>query len=301
MHQISHKCDKYHGFPQFPKIPLRHKTIYMKKILLAFDGRHFSRGAFEFASGLNKLQHILLTGVFLPQIDYANLWSYASAAGGPTFIPLLEDEDSESVQQNIERFKNLCKLHRIEYRLHKDFYDFALPELKRETRYADLAILSSESFYRHVGIGMPNEYLKEALHSAECPIVVVPEKYDFPKTNILAFDGSKSSVFAIKQFVYLFPELCKNETLLVYADDKETDVPESTSIEELAARHFSSLTIMKLKVDPRKYFASWISERQSAILVSGAFGRSSLSQSFKKSFVSDIIRDHRLPIFITHR
>ena len=39
----------------------------MKKILIAFDGTHFSDGAFEFARRVNELQPILLTGVFLPQ------------------------------------------------------------------------------------------------------------------------------------------------------------------------------------------------------------------------------------------
>ena len=29
------------------------------------------------------------------------------------------------------------------------------------------------------------------------------------------------SVFAIKAFTYVFPELAKNKTLLVYTDDKE--------------------------------------------------------------------------------
>jgi hypothetical protein len=272
----------------------------MKKILLAFDGSHFSEGVFEFARGLNELQRILLIGVFVPQLDYANLWSYASAAGGPTYIPLLEDEDSQAVQKNIERFEQLCKYNNIDYRVHKDFFDFALPELRKETRFADLVILSSETFYRHAGIGEPNEYLKEALHSAECPILLVPEKYDFPKSNILSFDGSESSVFAIKQFAYLFPELCSNETLLVYADDGDKPIPDSTLIQELAARHFSNLSLFKLTVDPKKYFAAWISDRKSAILVSGAFGRSATSQLFKKSFVSDVVKDHRLPVFITH-
>ena len=273
----------------------------MKKVLLAFDGSHFSEGAFNFARGLNELQPVLLTGLFVPQINYANLWSYANAAGGPSFIPLLEDQDSEVIQENIERFEKLCKQNSIEYRVHKEFFDFALPQLRKETRFADLAILSSETFYQNVGIGMPNEYLKDVLHSAECAIVVVPEKYEFPKTNILAFDGSESSVFAIKQFVYLFPELCNNETLLVYADEAGNPFPESTSMEELATRHFANLTFFKLGVEPREHFASWISDSKSAILVSGSFGRSSLSQLLKRSFVFDVIRDHRLPVFITHR
>ena len=37
----------------------------MKKVVIAFDGNHFSEGAFEFVRRLNELQPILLTGVFL--------------------------------------------------------------------------------------------------------------------------------------------------------------------------------------------------------------------------------------------
>lgn len=273
----------------------------MKKILLAFDGSHFSEGAFEFARSLNEMQPILLLGVFIPQVNYANLWSYAGAASGPLFIPLVEEEESEIVHSNIARFERLCQKNNIDYRVHKDFFDFALPELKKETRFADLAILSSQSFYKNLGTGMPNDYLKETLHAAECPVLVVPEVFSFPESNILAFDGSESSVYAIKQFAYLFPELSNNKTLLVYADEEERAFPQKVYIEELVARHFPDLTLFKLDIDPKRYFASWIREKKSAILVSGAYGRSSLSQLFKRSFVSDVISDHQLPVFITHR
>ena len=67
----------------------------MRKILLAFDGTNFSRGAFDFARRMNLHSPILLTGVFLPQVNYANLWSYAgTAAVAPMFIPMVEDEDA---------------------------------------------------------------------------------------------------------------------------------------------------------------------------------------------------------------
>jgi hypothetical protein len=275
--------------------------FYMKKILLPFDGSHFSEGAFEFARSLNEMEPILLLGVFIPQVNYANLWSYASAGSGPLLVPLVEEEESETVHNNIERFEKLCQKNNIDYRVHKDFFDFALPELKKETRFADIAILSSESFYKNLGTGVPNEYLKEILHSAECPVLVVPEKFNFPESNILAFDGSESSVYAIKQFAYLFPELSNNRTLLVYADEEEKAFPQKIYIEELAARHFSNLTLFKLDMNPKKYFTSWIREKKSAILVCGAYGRASVSQLFKRSFVSDVISDHQLPLFITHR
>lgn len=274
----------------------------MKKILLAFDGRHFSEGAFAFAKNLNKKQRILLTGVFLPQVDYANLWSYADGVSGPLFIPLVEGEESEAIQKNINRFEQLCKENDIDYRVHKDFFDFALPELKNETRFADLVILGSESFYQNLASDKPNEYLKDALHATECPVLVVPETYEFPVSNILAYDGSESSVYAIKQFTYLFPEFKMHKTLLVTVKEEGSDhLPEEQNITELVTRHFPNLMVKTLDINPKKYFATWMSEQKGAILVTGSFGRSFFSQLFKRSFVSEVIKDHKLPVFIAHR
>ena len=274
----------------------------MRKILLVFDGINFSEGAFDFARRLNEINSILVAGVFVPQVDFANLWSYAPASSGAVTIPLIEDEESKEIEKNIRRFKQLCEKNQIEYRVHKDFYDFALPELKRESRFADLIIIGSEKFYANIGVSGPNDYIKDALHDAECPVLIVPEKFNFPESNILSYDGSESSVFAIKQFAYLFPEFVKNPTLLVYAkNEREEEIPSVEFIEELAARHFPDLEIMKLHFEPKEYFSAWINEKKNAILVSGSFGRSSVSRVFKKSFIKDVVKNHRLPIFITHQ
>jgi nucleotide-binding universal stress UspA family protein len=275
----------------------------MKKILLAFDGTNFSEGAFNFASALNEVQPILLIGAFLPQTDYAGLWTYAGGGmAGSIALPLAEDEDAEAVAKNIERFELLCKKNNIDYRVHKNFVDFALPELIKETRFADILIIGSESFYKYSGTENLNDNLKDALREVECPVIVVPEKFDFPKNNILAYDGSESSAYAIKQFAYLFPELAANTTILIYASEKsDKEIPDTAYIEELAARHYNDLTITKLALNPKKYLATWISEEKKPILVSGSFGRKGIGGLFHKSFVSDVIREHNIPVFIAHQ
>jgi hypothetical protein len=274
----------------------------MKKILIAFDGIHFSESAFEFAKSLNELSPILLTGVFLPQISYANIWSYADGMGGPLFVPTLEDDDTEKIEKNMERFATLCQKNQIEYRVRKDFSDLALPELKKESRFADLLLISGETFYENMGTGDPNTYLKDALHGMECSAIIVPNSFLFPTSNILSYDGSDSSVFAIKQFAYLFPELSENQTALVYvASNDEKKLPNEPYIEELAARHFKDLTITTMDIDPKKYFSTWIADKKTAILISGAFGRSSISNLFKKSFIYEVLKKHEIPVFVSHR
>jgi nucleotide-binding universal stress UspA family protein len=275
----------------------------MRKILLAFDGTNFSRGAFDFARRMNLHSPILLTGVFLPQINYANMWSYAGAAAmTPVFIPMVEDEETVAIEKNIAKFEALCDRNMIECRVHRDFTDFALPALIKETRFADLLIIGSESFYENLGLSELNESVKDALHGSKCPVLVVPEKFEFPQSNILAYDGSDDSVFAMKQFAYLCPELCNNNSLLIYArEDPDKEIPDQHYIEELAVRHFSKLSLLKLEINPRQFFTKWMAKQRGAILVSGAFNRSIFSVMFKKSFVTDVIRDHKLPVFVAHR
>lgn len=275
----------------------------MKKILLVVDGTNYSKGAFEFVSRLNERESVLVTGVFAPQLDYANLWSYAAAAGsGAVYVPLLEEEENDEVAANIARFENQCLKNNIRYRVHKDFYDFALPELKRESRFADVMVLSGELFYKAIITANQFDYMKTVLHQSECPVVVVPENLRFPSSNILAYDGSEEAVFALKQFAYIFPELAKNKTLLVYAEEEEaSDFPSKNHIVELATQHFPDLTFYKLEMNPKRYFATWMAEQKSSILISGSFSRSAFSQAFSKSFVADIISEHQVPVFVAHK
>lgn len=274
----------------------------MRKVLLPFDGFHFSEGAYQYARYLNEKEAILLTGVFLPQMSYANLWTYADGVGAPVFVPVLEEDDKELIDENIKKFETHCNHDHIEFRVRKEFEDLALPELRKESRFADLMIVGGEHFYEGMGAGSPSSYLRETLHEMECCVLVVPEKFVEPHVNILTYDGSASSVFAIKQFAFLMPSLTQNPTLLIYATTAEgKSIPFEPYIEELAARHFSDLTISRIELDAKKYFNTWVSDKKNSLIVAGAFGRSSLSRFIKKSFVNDILIFQQLPVFIGHK
>lgn len=275
----------------------------MKKVLLALDCTKFSEGAFEFARRMNQNEKILLTGAFLPHINFSTLWSYVNAVEGAAVLAEPEGEDREAAENNIAHFEILCRRFDIAYTVHRQFFDFALPEFKKETRFADLVILSSENFFGMPGTAESGDYLKNALHEAESPVVIVPEKFSYPQTNILAYDGSASSVFAIKQFAYLFPEFCDNKTWLITIGRNDKDgIPNEENIEELAGQHFSYISLLKLDMGNDETLADWIdTEKVKPILVAGSFGRSQLSRIMKKSFVTELIAQHKYPVFISHK
>ncbi|MBO9562663.1 MAG: universal stress protein [Niastella sp.] len=275
----------------------------MKKVLVAFDIAHFSPGAMEFIAGLNRLETLSLTGVFLPQVEYSALWSKSAGAfSGPLFVPLAEEEEAAQAHAHIHQFESFCQEHHIRYSVNKDFFDFTLNDFKEETKFADLLVIGSELFYKGANFSTLNDYLQDVLSQSACPVILVPERFEFPKTNILAYDGSEASIYAIKQFAYLFPGLCERKTLVVYVDeDADVSMPAEKKLKDLVCRHYDQCAYLTLHLDARKYLGTWISEQQGGILVSGAFGRSAVSRLFKPSFVQDLITEHQLPIFIAHR
>lgn len=79
------------------------------------------------------------------------------------------------------------------------------------------------------------------------PVLIVPQKFYYPENIILAYDGSESSLYAIKQFAYIFPEFCNTNITVVFAA-KENDraMPDELLIHEFAARHFNDLNFLNL-------------------------------------------------------
>ncbi|NLR57493.1 universal stress protein [Chitinophaga polysaccharea] len=272
----------------------------MKKVLLAMDGAHFSRGAFEFAYKLNDITPLLLIGTFLPKMDFSPSWNEALLSGS-VFEPTLEGYSDELVKENIALFEKECVRKHIEYRVHKVTYYASLQDLRKETRFADLLILGSEKFYENRGTETPNEYLKMALHSAECPVLLIPEHSYFPENIVLAYDGSEQATFAIKSFCNLMPELSGKNAILVYAVNNENaEIPDMQLVEELVARHFVNLTIHTLKGASPKHFDAWIAGIEKPMLVCGSYSRTTLSELFRKSFATEVITGHGMPVFIAH-
>lgn len=271
----------------------------MKKIVIAFDGLNYSEGALNFALELHRKSPVFVTGVFIPEAYFANLWSYSVGVPGGIVLPF-EEEESKELQQSEKRFAAFCEKNGMPFARHREYADFSIQTLVRETRYADLLVIGSEKFYQVMGTEL-NEYLKETLRETECPVVIVPEKFSFPQKQVLAFDGGASSVYAIKQFAYLFPELTSRETLVVYLNEKNSEIPDRERMDELLRQHFLQYSILSLPIDADKFFNTWMQEQEKPFLISGAFGRSAFSRAMRKSFVTDVLKEHRFPVFIAHR
>ncbi|MBK7122466.1 MAG: hypothetical protein IPH68_06395 [Chitinophagaceae bacterium] len=274
----------------------------MKKLIIALDGQHFPKGAFEFVKEINVETKVLLAGVFLSPFDYSKVLAYTGMEG-MALMPewLMKNDDDVLVNKNISLFKEACTAEGIDYRIHKDNILMAISSLIEETRFADALLVSSELFYENVSKQQPNFYLEEVLKKAECPVLLVPENYTAPGQVILTYDGNESSVFAIKQFAYVFPELAKKETVLLSIIGQEDELPEYSMITELVSKHYPNLKIQPLHLKHKKDFTEWMTGKPGSYIVMGAFSRSIFSHLFKKSFAAEVIQEIKMPIFIAHK
>jgi nucleotide-binding universal stress UspA family protein len=274
----------------------------MKKIILALDGEHFPKGAFELAAFLNQKEAVLVTGVFLSPIDVSKIVAYTGLEAVPLMPSLTDGDYSEQVQQNIDLFRNKCVAEGMEFRIHNDSDNLPLASLIKESRFADLLFVSRESFFSNISKEQPNEYMQELLKKTECPVVVVPENFKAPEKVIVLYDGEASSAFALKQFAYLFPSFSNLPvTLTEVTASPNENLPDQDAVAELAARHFSDLTLNEVAMENKKYFTTWLSEHEKTWVVMGAYGRSLLSTLFKKSFADEVIKNVELPLFIAHK
>jgi hypothetical protein len=292
-------ADPGHCIREVLRIFLQKKD--MKKVLVIFDGAHFPSSTLDFALEMNRNEPILLTGIFLPSVDYAEAMRYLYY--GNALVPLYLEEyedDAVSIKKNMEHFEAFCKQHHIRYRIHGNIRKGIVKELQHQTRYADVMVISSMHFYENLGEMMQEDYLDGTLHKTECPIILLPGAYSKPDNIVFAYDGSASSMHALRQFIYLFPQWTDLNTLIIYAGDGSDDIPFLALIKEYASQHFSKLGYYKLNADPKKYFATWIEEKGAALLVSGSYGRSAFSELFRRNFLKEIVKEQSAPIFIAH-
>jgi hypothetical protein len=273
----------------------------MKKVLLLSDTESLAAGTFNFACMLNEQSPVLLTGVFLPKEDlYDDTLYYMAGAATPI---LYSSQDDTVVMTNaaITTFKKRCINNGIEFRVHEHNFQDIKEKLEKESRFADLLLFCNDTFYNELDPEMYDEYTDDTMNNMECPVIIVPGHFVQPQSIVLAYDGSRSSVMAIKQFVHLLPEMTSLPATLIYADvNKKHSIPDLDYIEELATRHFSNLTINRLSLDPKKYFETWLDGQKNPFLVTGAHSRSSVSMLLRKSFIRDIVKANRIPVFMAH-
>ncbi|HTI10566.1 MAG TPA: universal stress protein [Puia sp.] len=260
----------------------------MEKILLALDPQHINMNTIDFACYLSRLTHSRLTGVFLED----------SLSVPVTHLP--EKGGKGTTEESILTFKTACDCRGIQTLVHRD-RGVPASEVVEESRFADVIIVDPETSFTPKNEPLPGRFVKDILVESECPVVIAPYSFNTIDDIIFSYNGTKSSVFAIKQFAYLFPELRQKKAIVVSVrDDGEEVLEEQFKIKEWMKDHYDEVEYVVLKGSPSDQLFGYLIERKNGIVVMGAYGRGMLSRLFKPSHARLIVKTINLPIFISH-
>ncbi|HLK29101.1 MAG TPA: universal stress protein [Puia sp.] len=271
----------------------------MRKILLAIDALNVHTPSIDFACYIAGLTKSKLTGVFLENVLSEEIAEEVYAA------PLNENELSRNqrqaiVEQNIHFFKEACVGRGVNVCIHRDRGTPAT-EIIEESRFADLIIIEPDMSFKKKLEGSPSGFVRDVLSEAECPVIVAPQSFDGLDEIMFSYDGSRSSVFAIKQFTYLFPELSSKKVTVVEVNKtKELTVRAKPKIFEWLKNYYTDVHFEVLYGEAEEELFKHVFEKRSIFLVMGAYGRNFVSRLLKESRAALIVRTTNLPIFISH-
>ena len=274
----------------------------MKKILLAVDGPQFSEGDKNTLLFLASKMKISVTGAFLENEFKYKMTKILHEADSPERS--VKSEYDTFMENTVHSFQAFCTQHKIPHQIHEITEGYNQDSLLLETRFADLMVISSEQFFHFENEMDLNPFVQKLFRNSECPILVIPESFHGIESILLTFDNTTSSVFAIKQFSYLFPDLLNLPTTLVSGIDDinhKEQLAAMTLMEDLGQNRFRNFTSVHLPDLTPKELESYAEKKNSPIVVMGSFGRSELSMVWRGSFSQYLIREHKVPLYIAHK
>jgi hypothetical protein len=274
----------------------------MEKILLVLNAGQPDIPSIEFACRIANLADTKLTGLFIenPYLELipadTDSLSYFETVDKITNIAVTTDTN-----QSVRLFKEECLQRGINPEIYIDQGE-PIQEVIFESRFADLLIIDPNISFYNSEEPLPSHFAKEILTKAECPVLLAPEQLNEFDEIVFCYDGSASSVFAIKQFTYLLPEFGNKKAMLLEVNDTSEDNFNESHRRMMSwlRAHYHSVYYHGLKGDVKNALFSYFFKREKKWIVLGAYGRSLLSNFFRRSDAEILIRMVDLPIFITH-
>jgi hypothetical protein len=218
----------------------------------------------------------------------------------------VDEESSEhkakmaNIKNTIEWFKEGCKTRGIRYYIHSD-KNVPAAELVAESRFADLIVMDGATSFKRFYEGEPSSFAKDLMQHSECPVLIAPAVFTTIDEIVFAYDGTASSVFAMKQFTYLFPQL-RNKKATILRNNKSGiwEDADKYNFTEWLHEHYSTLQFVAEKTMRKGGLFQTLLPKENTILVLGAYSRNPVSLFFKESAANQVIQTMNMPVFVAH-
>jgi nucleotide-binding universal stress UspA family protein len=277
----------------------------MKKILAVFDSLRYSAHTIGYAADVAKATDSLLVGVFLHDLTYArfvNTYSWEIPTHYALDYEKIEKEDEEKMKDVVTLFQKICDEKGVRYKIHRHT-GVPLMELLKESAFADLLVIDTKTSFFNIGDQTPSTFLKDLFAESKCPVLIIPDKPEQVRHAVIAYDGSDSSVYAMKMFSYIFPEWNGLDTTVVTVNHSASNhIPKNKDVKDLANGHFKNVSFKVLNGEPEKELEKFLKKNgKDTVVVMGSYGRNAWSRMFHASMSNKILKDVKVPLFITHQ
>ncbi len=278
----------------------------MKKIIVAIDGSYYSEVAVEYALQLASRYQSFVAGVFLEDVtayhQFSPLLEAPEAVGLAEEVLLeLRQESKDRVQSEVDRFSARCSRAGVSWGIVEEA---GIPsrDLINETLYADLCIVGAVTYFGSLTVSPDAGLLTDVLSKAHCPVLVVPEEAAPLSDVVLTYDGSVSSVNAIKRYLSLFPSAADDwtHTLVTVVAGNHTPSAQETDLLRYLRHHIPDLRREVLTGDTVQEILHYASQFEGSLLVMGAFTRNILSTMMKPSVGKQVVKAHLVPVLVAH-
>lgn len=280
----------------------------MERIMLVLNAVKLQEHSVKFACALSRMTGSSLTGLFLENIVEDEKLIMKNAYDG-TYITIEADRTSpeyiakkQTIENNIDVFNRSCRANGVSSSVLRDERR-PVNEALKESRFADLMIVDADMTFKKDTDTVPSFFLRKMLRSVACPVLVVPQLYEEEIYEIVfAYDGTASSMFAMRQFTYLFPEWSSRKLVVINANDREeADIMLPPSMKEWLQAHYNTFLFEELHGKRLGILLDYLSPRKNAVVVMGAYGRGGVSRLLRESSADVLLNKTQMPLFIAHR
>lgn len=278
----------------------------MEKILIVVQGRDWAINSIDFACYLGQEGRSLIQGYFLEEPAYAELPRMRNI-GGLTYVePIVsadipeEQAEHAYTKRRMENFLSHCQNSGVVATAASLPAD-RIGELIRQTRFADLLVIDAAAVPdRQPPESIPSPAVQRLLSDAQCPVFIAPVSQMHPEHVIFCYDGSASSVFAMKQFAHILPEMSGLKATAVRVGEDKDSMEEVHALTSWMSRHFAFNEYVSLGGKLEDTLYPFVLKHNKPILVMGAYGRGAVSRFINQSSADYFIGALSCPIFITH-
>jgi nucleotide-binding universal stress UspA family protein len=280
----------------------------MNKVIAAFDGLNLSESTVDYAIYLSKHFQAHVIAAFVEEVIYhkridKDEWPQYEPTDWE-HIDVVATTEEKTRSAAVKALKRRLDAEGVRYNVRTD-KPVALQSILTESHFADMLLIDADENFSSWDTSKPSRFLKNLLADADCPLMIVPREFKPIEKFVFCYDGSPSSVYAIRQFTYLFPASAEHLVeIMMVTDERHTNhFPNHHLLKELLKRKYSVVlqSIIKSEDTAEAMIEHLQTENKNCMVILGAYQRSSFSRWLQQSTADALIATLQMPLFIAHK